>query len=91
VEYESFPFAFDVNESLDVGFCIGHDSFSCNPAITNHLFEPAKSTFTEFETFALMDANLTKLLSLLKERNLWTYDQLFCLDSVFMMAKFPGQ
>jgi len=58
VEYESFSCGFDVNEGLNVDTCVEYNSFSFDPVITNHLFEPPKSKFLEFKTFVPMTANL---------------------------------
>jgi len=62
VKYESFSCEFDINESLDVGFCVEYESFSFDPVITDHLFESAKSTCTESNTSVPIDVNLDHIL-----------------------------
>jgi len=50
VEYESFLCGFDVDESVDEGFCAEYESFSFDPIQTGLLFENCKSKFVQFES-----------------------------------------
>jgi len=57
-----FLVGFDVNESLDVGFCIEYESFSFDPIISDPILEPPKSEFLESETFVPMTVDLEQTL-----------------------------
>jgi len=40
-EYECFSYKLDEIENLDMGFCIEYKTFSFDPIITYHRFEPS--------------------------------------------------
>jgi len=67
---ESFSCGFDVNEGLNVKTCAEYESFSFDPIITNHLFEPSKSEFLESETFVPIITNLDQTLEHAKIKRL---------------------
>ena len=70
MKYESFSCGLDEIESFDMGFCLEYESFSFDPNITSHLFEPSKSQFLEYETFVPMTIDFDKTLEHAKIKSL---------------------
>ena len=77
----SLLYEFEVNESLDVGFCVEYESFSFDPILTDHILEKSKFKFVESKTFMPMTVDLDQTLKNVKIKQF----------DLSMMITFLGQ